>query len=130
MDYFYVGTGSPAGGLQNLYFKAKWASNLLSFGADFHHFSLDQAMKKADGTVIDKSLGNEVDMLLNYTLNKFTTIELGYSVMYATASMPFAKGQASTDAAAATFDKTATWFYAMIRIAPDFLYAKPVAIKQ
>jgi hypothetical protein len=130
MDYFYVGTGSPAGGLNNPYLKLKYTTNTVAFGVDYHHFGLNKDMKKADGTVINKSLGNEVDVLLNYTMNKFTTIELGYSVMYAKASMLFAKGQATTDAVADTYRKTGTWFYAMIRFTPDFFYTKPVAIKQ
>lgn len=130
MDYFYVGTGAPAGGLNNAYFKVKYTSNLFSIGADFHTFALNKDMKKADGTVIDKKLGNEVDILLNYTLNKFTGIELGYALMNANNSMVFAKGQAAADAVADTYKKTGTWFYAMINIRPDFFYAKPIAIKQ
>jgi len=55
---------------------------------------------------------------------------LGYSIMNAKSSMPFAKGQATTDAVADTYRKTGNWFYAMIRFTPDFFYAKPVAIKQ
>jgi hypothetical protein len=130
MDYFYVGTGSPAGGLSNIYFKAKYTSNLLSIGADYHNFSLNKDMKKADGTVIGKQLGNEVDFILTYTLNKFTVIETGYAVMAAKSSMPFAKGQATTDAVADTYRKSGSWFYLMINIRPDFFFTKPVAIKQ
>jgi len=130
MDYFYVGTGSPAGGLSNAYFKVKYASNMLSVGVDYHHFSLHKTMKKADGTNINKSLGSELDFLLNYNMNKFTNIELGYSLMFASNSMPFAKAQATTDAVANTYKKTGTWLYAMIKFTPDFLYTKPVAIKQ
>ena len=103
---------------------------MLSLGLDFHLFSIDQDMKKADGTFIDKNLGNEFDFILNYNMNKFTNIELGYSIMNATSSMAFAKGQATTDAVADTYKKTGNWFYAMIRFTPDFFYAKPVAIKQ
>jgi hypothetical protein len=62
-------------------------------------------------------------------MNKFTNLELGYSIMMASDNMAFAKGQATTDAAAKTFDKTGTWLYLMINIRPDFFYAKPVAIK-
>jgi hypothetical protein len=130
MDYFYVGTGSPAGGLNNAYFKAKYTANVFSFGIDYHYFALHKDMKKADGTVIGKRLGSEVDVLLNYTLNKFTGIELGYSIMSATKSMPFAKGQATTDAVADTYRKSGSWLYLMINIRPDFFFAKPVAIKQ
>jgi len=130
MDYFYAGTGSPAGGLNNIYFKTKYASNLLIITADYHNFSLNEDMKKGDGAVIGKDLGNEFDFTLNYTLNKFTQVEAGYSLMKATSSMPFAKGQATTDAIANSFSKTGNWFYLMINIRPDFFYAKPVAIKQ
>jgi len=130
MDYFYVGTGSPAGGLKNPYLKFKYTGNTLAAGVDFHLFSIDQEMKKADGTFIGKDLGNELDFTLNYNMNKFTNIELGYSIMNATSNMAFAKGQATSDAAAANYRKTGNWFYAMIRFTPDFFYSKPVAIKQ
>jgi hypothetical protein len=130
MDYFYVGTGSPAGGLNNPYLKLKYTGSVLSLGIDYHNFSLNQDMTKGDGTPVSKQLGNEVDLLLNYSMNKFTNIELGYSFMSASSSMAFAKGQATTDAVADTYRKTGTWAYAMIRFTPDFLYTKPVAIKQ
>jgi hypothetical protein len=129
MDYFYVGTNSPAGGLNNGYLKAKYTSNMLTFGVDYHSFALNKATTKGDGTLVGTDLGNEIDFLLNYNMNKFTNIELGYSVMMATDNMTFAKGQATTDAAAKTFDKTGTWLYLMVNIRPDFFYAKPVAIK-
>ncbi len=130
MDYFYVGTNSPAGGLNNGYLKAKYTGNALSFGVDYHAFSLNKITTKGDGTPLaNADLGNEIDFLLNYNMNKFTNLELGYSVMMATDNMTFAKGQATTDAAAATFGKTGTWLYLMINIRPDFFYAKPVAIK-
>ena len=87
-------------------------------------------MKKGDGTFLGKNLGHEIDLLLNYNMNKFTNIELGYSVMSATSNMPFAKGQATTDAVADTYRKSGSWFYAMLRFTPDFFYTKPVAIKQ
>jgi hypothetical protein len=130
MDFFYVGTGSPAGGLTNPYAKVKYTSNALSLGIDYHWFSIDQVMKKGDGTEIDKNLGNELDFLLNYNMNKFTNIEFGYSIMNATSSMPFAKGQATTDVAANNFRTEAQWMYLMLRFTPDFFYTKPVAIKQ
>lgn len=130
MDYFYVGTGSPAGGLKNPYLKLKYTGNTLTMGVDYHNFSLNKGMKKADGSFIKNQLGNELDFILNYNMNKFTNIELGYSVMSAKSSMPFAKGQATTDAAADAYRKTGNWFYAMLRFSPDFFFTKPVAIKQ
>ena len=77
-----------------------------------------------------KQLVNEVDVILNYNMNKFTNIELGYASMFATASMPYAKAQATTDVGADAYRKSGNWFYAMVRFAPDFFYSKPVAIKQ
>lgn len=129
MDYFYAGTNSPAGGLNNGYLKAKYTSNLLTFGLDYHSFALNKATTKGDGTLIGTELGNEIDFLLNYNMNRFTTVELGYSIMMASDNMAFAKGQATTDITAKTFDKTGTWLYVMINIRPDFLYTKSVAIK-
>ncbi|MEO6455531.1 MAG: hypothetical protein ABIN97_15735, partial [Ginsengibacter sp.] len=129
-DYFYVGTGSAAGGLHNPYLKFKYTGNALTAGVDFHLFSLDKNMKKADGSFIEKKLGNELDFLVNYTMNKFTNVELGYSIMNAKNSMAFAKGQAATDAAADAYKKSGNWFYLMLKFTPDFFYTKPVAIRQ
>jgi hypothetical protein len=120
MDYFYVGTGSPAGGLSNPYVKVKYTGSVLAVGADVHSFSLHKDMMKGDKTVLDKKLGTEVDLTMTYTMNKFTTIDLGYSYMKATKSMPFAKGQATTDAVAGTFSKTGNWLYLMINIRNSF----------
>lgn len=122
MDYFYAGSSSTKGGLNNPYLKFKYTGKALAIGVDFHYFSLNQDMKKADGTLIDKHLGNEGDLKISYLMNKFTNIEFGYSLMNATDSMPFAKGQATTDVAASTFDKTANWAYVMFKFTPDFFY--------
>lgn len=130
MDYFYVGTGSPAGGLNNAYVKVKYTGNALTVGLDYHNFGLNQGMKKGDGSAVSKQLGNEFDLTVNYNLNKFTNIELGYALMKATNSMAFAKGQATTDAIANTYNKTGNWVYLMLNFRPDFFFAKPVAIKQ
>jgi hypothetical protein len=129
MDYFYVGTGSPAGGLKNPYLKLKYTGNTLSAGVDVHGFSIHKDMKKADGVTITKKLGTEIDFLLNYNMNKFTMLEAGYSVMYAKNSMAIAKAQANSDVTAASYKKTGTWFYLMLRFSPDFFYTKPVALK-
>jgi Alginate export len=129
MDYFYTGTGSAAGGLNNPYLKFKYTGNTLALGVALHSFSLNRDMKKADASLVGKQLGTELDFLLNYTMNKFTNIELGYSVMNATSNMAFAKAQATTDAAADTYKKTGTWFYAMLKFTPDFFYSKSVAVK-
>ena len=130
MDYFYAGTGSPAGGLRNPYLKLKYTAAAVTAGIDFHSFSLDKDMKKSDGSFVDKKLGSEIDFVLNYNMNKFTNVEFGYSIMNAKSSMAFAKGQATADAIADTYKKTGSWFYLMLKFTPDFFYSKSVAIKK
>ena len=127
MDYFYVGTGSAAGGLTDAYFKIKYLNNLFTFTADAHAFSLaTNTLNKLDSNKpLDKKLGTEIDLVGQYTLNKFTMIEFGYSIMKGTNSLEYAKSGTIDKA-----KKTGNWGYIMINIKPDFFYTKPVAIKQ
>lgn len=130
MDYFYVGTGAPMQGLNNGYFKAKYATNTLSIGLDYHYFATiaTQMTLISDAhpnTQLDKYLGSEIDLIINYSLNKFTNLEFGFSVMKATNSLEYNK--------LGSFDKanqTPTWAYLMVNLRPDFFFVKPVAIKQ
>jgi hypothetical protein len=128
MDYYYVGTGSPVGGLQDAYFKVKYQTNLFFVSLDAHNFRLAENVQNAadpDKINIDKNLGYEFDFIANYSLNKFTTLELGLSYMKANNSTEYVK-RSTMDLAR----HDATWAYLMINIRPDFFFAKPVAIKQ
>ena len=125
MDYFYVGTGSPTGGLSNTFLKGKYTAKNFFMTLDIHDFATASTMKKSDGTDLSKSLGTEVDFVANYTMNRFTTLEFGYSIMKATDSMSIAKGQIQTQ----TYNKNASWAYLMINIRPDFFY-KPAEVKK
>ncbi len=125
MDFFYAPTGSPAAGLKDAYFKAKFTANRYSLAADYHYFEVANEM----AATTQKKLGNEIDLTLSYNLNKFTTVDLGYSIMKGTEALTYAKGQATTPAIAATFEKTAQFAYFSINIKPDFFFTKPVAIK-
>ena len=119
MDYFYVGTGAPAGGLSNPYFKIKYGSKNKRFSAalDYHYFSLAKDMKDGSGNAVDKYLGSEFDLVTSYGLNKFTTLEWGFSVMAASKSMQTAKGVTP-----GSVNLTGTWSYLMINIRPSFLF--------
>ena len=119
MDYFYAGTGSPAGGLNDPYIKIKYGSSNKRFsaGVDYHYFKLAKDQKDINGQAIDKYLGSEIDVVTNYALNKITTVELGFSVMAATKSMEYAKGIAPHSA-----KLTGTWSYLMISVKPEFLF--------
>ena len=119
MDYFYVGTGSPAGGLSNPFAKIKYGSAGKRFTAalDYHYFSLAKDQKNTSGTAINKYLGSEFDLVTTYPLNKITTLEYGFSVMAATKSMEYAKNIAPN-----TAKLIGTWTYLMITIKPEFLF--------
>jgi hypothetical protein len=126
MDYYYVGTGSPVGGLQNAYFKTKYQANRYFITLDAHYFRLAEDMMDASkGTSINKNLGYEFDLVGSYNLNKFTTLEAGYALMLANNSTEFVKRGTTGQA-----KHTPQWAYLMINIRPDFFFTKPVAVKQ
>ncbi|TAE35826.1 MAG: hypothetical protein EAY66_08155 [Sphingobacteriales bacterium] len=125
MDFFYAPSGSPAAGLKDSYLKAKFTANRYSLAADLHYFEVANQMAMTS----QKKLGNELDLTFSYNLNKFTTVDLGYSIMKGTEALTYAKGQATTPALAAPFEKTAQFAYFSINIKPDFFFTKPVAIK-
>ncbi|MBO9198806.1 MULTISPECIES: alginate export family protein [Niastella] len=120
MDYYYVGTGSPVGGLQDAYFKIKYQAARFFVSLDAHNFMLAENVANAadpDKINIDKNLGYEFDLIANYSLNKFTTLELGYSYMKANNSTEYIK-RATMDQAR----HNANWAYLMINIRPDFFF--------
>jgi hypothetical protein len=119
MDYFYVGTGSPAGGLSDPFLKIKYGSKNKRFSAalDYHYFSLAKDMKNVTGNAIKKYLGSEFDFIANYSLNKVTTIEWGVSIMAASKCMEYAK-----NISPGTSNLTGSWSYLMINIKPEFLF--------
>jgi hypothetical protein len=119
MDYFYAGSGSPAGGLSNPFFKIKYNSKnkRLTTGLDYHYFALAENQKDVSGNTLDKYLGSELDFVTSYALNKFTTIDWGFSYMAATHSMEYAK---SITPGSARLNPT--WSYLMLNIKPEFLF--------
>ncbi len=120
MDYFYVGTGSPVGGLANAYLKSRYTFNPnLFLTVDLHHFALANDMVNtldANRGRLSSSLGQELDILLNYNMNRFSNLELGYGYFAATNSLEFVKlgtmGKARHNA---------HWLYLMLNLRPDFL---------
>jgi Alginate export len=127
MDYFYVGTGGSAAGLSDPYLRLKYtASPKLSLGLDVHSFSLAKNMpnKISDATgktLLEKSLGNEFDLILNYAVNKATALEFGYCIMAGTNTLEYIKRS--------TIDKTehtATWAYLSLNFKPEIFSSAPV----
>lgn len=125
MDYYYVGTGGPIGGLINSQIRAKYTANRFFVTVDYHNFKSDNPVtnEKVTGKVT-KDLGNEIDIVFNYNVNKFVNLELGYSKYFgATDATAITKGLGAT-----TTKREADWAYAMFTIRPDFLFVPPVAI--
>jgi hypothetical protein len=117
MDYFYAGTGSPAGGLNNPFVKIKYASanKRFSSGLDYHYFSLAKDQKDITGNAVNKYLGSEFDWVNTYVLNKVTSVELGVSYLAASKSMEYAK-----NITPGTSKLNASWLYMQINIKPEF----------
>ncbi|MEO5891477.1 MAG: alginate export family protein [Ferruginibacter sp.] len=119
MDYFYVGTGSPIGGLSNPFAKVKYSRVGKRFAAEFnyHYFSLAKNQKDILGHSIKKYLGSEFDLITTYSLNKITTLEYGFSIMAANKSMEYAKNLKPNSA-----KLTGYWSYLMLTIKPAFVF--------
>ncbi|HVU96684.1 MAG TPA: alginate export family protein [Puia sp.] len=118
MDYFYAGTGSATGGLNNPFAKAKYVSrnNRLSVELCYHYFGLAAGQKDVKGKEVSRYLGSEVDATASYGLNKITNLELGVCALRATHSMEYAKGITPDNARL-----NASWAYLQLNIKPDFL---------
>ena len=124
MDYFYAGTGSPSGGLQDAFLKFKYTGKRLTTTFDVHYFALanttfNKMPDAAPATPLASKLGMEYDLIANYSLNKFTTIEAGYAIMNGTNTLEYAKQSTMNQK-----DKIGTWAYLMINIRPDFFAIK------
>lgn len=117
MDYFYVADGFGPSGLVNYYVKTKFKirENLL-LTADLHRFVLPESIPAETGGQMDKALGSEVDLVLNYALTKVINIESGFSAMFSTPTMVSTKVKNVSEA-----DDISTWAYLMISIKPEFL---------
>lgn len=128
MDYFYVGTGAPAGGLRDAFLKFRYASPRLTTLFDVHYFALaaptyNQMPDARTGSFVNAKLGMEYDFIATYALNKFTTLEAGYAIMNGTNTLEYTKQGTMNQR-----DKVGTWAYLMLNIRPDF-FAKTALVK-
>ncbi len=113
MDYFLnIPAHTRGAGLVNPYLKTSFTiSESTTFDTDLHMFFL-QNNYVHEGSVIDRYLGTEVDFTLSYRFNPFTSIIMGYSVMFGSESMEIIKGGSK--------DEFAHWAYVMLRVRPKF----------
>ena len=83
MDYFYVGNHGNNVGLLDFYLKTKFKFNEKSnLYVGIHNFSA-----AAKRTNIDKQLGNELDFVYAYKLQKDVILKAGYSHFFASEGM-------------------------------------------
>lgn len=94
LDYFTnLPNHTNQAGLINPYlffdyrFTKKWRVKL-----DFHAFMSENKVVDTEGLVAAPYLGTEVDLTLNYAVNKETRLDFGFSAMQATSSMEILKG--------------------------------------
>lgn len=113
MDYFYAGTGSATGGLNNPFFKEKYSSrnSRLVMELCYHYFGLAAEQKDVKGNAVSRYLGSEVDGVADYTIYKMTTLEAGLCGLWASSSMEYAKSIAP-----GTARLNAGWAYLQLNI--------------
>jgi hypothetical protein len=118
MDFFYAGSGSATGGLNNPFAKEKYSSrdHRLTLELAYHYFGLAAAQKDLKGNSLSRYLGSEVDLIADYQLSKAVTLETGFCGLAASHSMEYAKGVSP-----GTARLNATWAYLQLNIRPDFL---------
>lgn len=117
MDYFYVADPFGSNGLVNYYVKTKLkARDDLMLTADVHRFVLPEAITTESGEDLQKTLGTEIDLVMNYGMTKAITLEGGFSTIFSTPTMTSSKVK-NVNAA----KDISTWAYLMISIRPEIL---------
>lgn len=118
MDYFYTGTGSPTGGLKDLYLKLRWGKEKKRWrsGLDIHTFFLQHKSPDAEGVAINNYLGTELDWISNYSINPFTSVEIGLAGFFNSPSAQFAKNLAE-----GPYKSLARWAYIQINVRPEII---------
>jgi hypothetical protein len=117
MDYFYVADGFGSNGLVNYYLKTKYKpKDNLTLSLDAHRFALPTAVVNEVGAELDKTLGTELDFVVNYALTKVINIEGGYSSMFSTSTLVSSKVKNVKNA-----DTFSSWAYLMISIKPEYI---------
>ena len=91
---------------------------------DVHYFALanttfNRMPDAPAATPLTAKLGIEYDLVANYALNRFTTVEAGYAIMNGTNTLEYTKQGTMNQK-----DKIGTWGYLMINIRPDFFAVK------
>ena len=90
-------------------------NEVMNVECGYHLFNSDKKLTY-NNSLVGKSLGSEVDLILNYKLNEYTNIQAGYCKYFTTDNTLSSKGIAPTAATVAP-----QWAYIMFTIKPTFL---------
>ncbi|MCB0477849.1 MAG: alginate export family protein [Crocinitomicaceae bacterium] len=123
MDYFFVGNHLGTVGLQDAYFKFAYKHEKFNIGLDAHGFFsaapvLDQNHFNTTGEYkgMHPFIGLELDLSAGVKIAKWTSLKLGYSQMFSSATMAALKGGDRT-----LFNN---WAYVMIVFNPTIFDQK------
>lgn len=112
MDYFYASSfqSGYAPGLSDTQIGASFKiSNPLKASATYHYFAM-----AADLDDLDKGLGSEIDLQLDWKIQKDVSLTIGYSTMFASSSMDTVKG--------GSHDCWQDWCFIALNINPSFFF--------
>ncbi len=131
MDYFYV--GNPHGqegratGLRDIYFKTKFKlANNHALVGDVHYFMSPVTLYTPSNLTqeISSYLGTEIDLVYIFKMAPAVTLNVGYSHMFANASMEAIKGYDSVLGNAP--NNTNNWGWIMLTFKPEIYKSKSV----
>ena len=132
MDYFYVGNGHGQGGrttgLIDLYLKTNFKlADKQTLAVHGHYFmspvSIYDTRTFLPNTVeLSSGLGVELDLVYKFVVQKDFNIQVGYSQMFATASMEAIKNSGIMDGRASA--TTNNWAFVMLQFKPQLFTTK------
>ena len=120
MDYFYVADGFGSNGLVDIYMKSVHKlRKSITCSIDVHQFLLPNAVVNESNIAMKKSLGTEVDVIINYGITKEIMLEGGACYMLATSTMSSSHVKNIAGA-----NPNASWLYMMFSIKPESIIRK------
>ncbi|MCD6556735.1 MAG: alginate export family protein [Bacteroidales bacterium] len=116
IDYFSLPSTTKGTGFIDTYLKTRFnVMKYASLSAEYHYFMLENNYVY-NGSVIDKFLGNEIDLVYKQDFGNDIALEAGYSFILGTESAEIIKG--------GNKDLWNHWFYMMVTINPTFFISK------
>ena len=117
MDYFYVGNHLNSVGLQDLYFRIKYAKKRWRVMLDTHYFRAAADVKNPEEwKAMDPFLGIEVDLTFLIRFSETIQLQGGYSQMFATKTLEVLRGGYA--------NQVQNWAWLMLSVTPTLFKSK------